>query len=449
MRGRVRAGAGDRRSRGRRPRRARPRSSSSCSSSESVGRLAGRPGDDEPSEPLSTRMARELAEAVVVDRAVRPRNGVNDRRQDSRRAPSGRDWSLPSEECASRPTRQPRRRQASAACSSASRRPGTNASRESVSWRIVSSSPVAAEQHLLVRDEPGQPHGVDRRAVAHRRRRRLRRPRRRVDLRLVVQLDDLRARQVLRRLGGEAHHQHRAEREVRRDEDRPARARAPARPRRSRSAARSCRRSTGLPRSSARSTFADHGVRPGEVDGIARPASSPSSTPSASCPARSSAGPSTDADLAARSRRGATFMPRRPARDGCARPPPRNRSSLGPIPAADSRAGSSRTPASSASAAGVDGVDLGDDPVERQQLRVGDQRAAEPAHPVRGRLHRERDPALQVLLRALQLALAQVAGGDVGDLARRRSRGTGRGSPRACRRRPRSGRCRCTASAKL
>ena len=50
--------------------------------------------------------------------------------------------------------------------SSASSTPGTNASREIVSWRIVSSWPVAAEQHLLVRDEPGQPHRVDRRLAA-------------------------------------------------------------------------------------------------------------------------------------------------------------------------------------------------------------------------------------------------------------------------------------------
>ncbi len=34
-----------------------------------------------------------------------------------------------------------------------------------------------------------------------------------------MRLDDLGARQVLRRLGGEAHHQHRPEREVRRVED--------------------------------------------------------------------------------------------------------------------------------------------------------------------------------------------------------------------------------------
>ena len=78
---------------------------------------------------------------------------------------------------------------------------------------------LAREQHFLVRDEAGQAHGVDGDVAAHRLRGRLGRTGRRVDLRLVVRLDDLRARQVLRRLRGEAHHQHRAEREVRRVED--------------------------------------------------------------------------------------------------------------------------------------------------------------------------------------------------------------------------------------
>ena len=57
-----------------------------------------------------------------------------------------------------------------------------------------------------------------------------------------------------------------------------------------------------------------------------------------------------------------------------------------------------------------------EDPLERQELGVGDERLAEPAHPVRRRLHREHDPPLEALLRALELARAQVAGGDLGDL---------------------------------
>ncbi len=79
--------------------------------------------------------------------------------------------------------------------------------------------PLPRQQHLLVCDEAGQTHGVDSDVAAHCLGGRLGRPGRRIDLRLVVRLDDLRARQVLCRLGGEAHHQHGAEREVRRVED--------------------------------------------------------------------------------------------------------------------------------------------------------------------------------------------------------------------------------------
>ena len=64
----------------------------------------------------------------------------------------------------------------------------------------------------------------------------------------------------------------------------------------------------------------------------------------------------------------------------------------------------------------LDGIDLGDDPVDREQLGVGDERLAEPVHPGRGRLHRDQDAPLEVLLRAVELALREVAGGDVGDL---------------------------------
>ena len=57
--------------------------------------------------------------------------------------------------------------------------------------------PVSREQHFLVRDEARQADGVDGDLAAHRLCGRLRRPGRRVELRLVVRLDDLRARQVL------------------------------------------------------------------------------------------------------------------------------------------------------------------------------------------------------------------------------------------------------------
>ena len=59
-------------------------------------------------------------------------------------------------------------------------------------------------------------------------------PARRVDLAVVVELDDLGLRHVPRRLGGELHHQHRADREVRRDEDVGAAQRRRARPGRTR-----------------------------------------------------------------------------------------------------------------------------------------------------------------------------------------------------------------------
>src|SRR5919198_4846774 len=56
---------------------------------------------------------------------------------------------------------------------------------------------------------------MDRRVASDELRRRLRRSRRGVALRLVVQLDDLRARHVGRRLAREAHHEDGAQREVR------------------------------------------------------------------------------------------------------------------------------------------------------------------------------------------------------------------------------------------
>ena len=56
--------------------------------------------------------------------------------------------------------------------------------------------------------------------------------------------------------------------------------------------------------------------------------------------------------------------------------------------------------ASSATASSSTASISADDPLERQQLGVGDERLAEPAHPVRRRLHREHDPALDALLRA-------------------------------------------------
>ena len=76
-----------------------------------------------------------------------------------------------------------------------------------------------AEDHLLVGDEPGQAHRVDRRRLAAARLRHQLGGARggaagRVELGVVVQLDDLGLVHVLRGLRGEAHHQHGADREV-------------------------------------------------------------------------------------------------------------------------------------------------------------------------------------------------------------------------------------------
>ena len=100
-----------------------------------------------------------------------------------------------------------------------------------------------AEQHLLVGDQAAQPHRVDgmprgpapprapsttslvvgsARPVAGRRGHALggahRGARRRVDLAVVVQLDDLGRLEVRRGQLGEAHHEHRADGEVGRDD---------------------------------------------------------------------------------------------------------------------------------------------------------------------------------------------------------------------------------------
>ena len=75
-----------------------------------------------------------------------------------------------------------------------------------------------AEDDVLVGDQALQPDGVDRHLALHQLRGALRRARRRVELGRVVVLDDLPRGHVPRRLGGEAHHQHRADREVRGDE---------------------------------------------------------------------------------------------------------------------------------------------------------------------------------------------------------------------------------------
>ena len=238
---------------------------------------------------------------------------------------------------------------------------------------------------------------------------RLRRARRRVALRVGVQLDDLRARQHLRRLGREAHHQHRSEREVRRVEERDAA--LPPRARRARVRSAPVVPTThGTPASSARVDVRRDGVGRREVDrgvGPASPAARRAATGVTSCPAASSAGASTEPTFPPRPEERDLHAAARARRPGCSRPSARlKRDSLGPMPDAESRSGASSTRRELRDSLGLDRVDLGDDPLEREQLGVGDQRLAEPAHPVRGRLHRERDAPLEVLLGALELASA-------------------------------------------
>jgi hypothetical protein len=84
-----------------------------------------------------------------------------------------------------------------------------------------------AQDHLLVGHEPGQAHRVDRdlgcaaglgARFSHQRGRARRGAARLVELAIVMELDDLGFGHVPGRLGGEPHHQHRADGEVRRDE---------------------------------------------------------------------------------------------------------------------------------------------------------------------------------------------------------------------------------------
>ena len=119
----------------------------------------------------------------------------------------------------------------------------------------------------------------------------------RVALRLRVQLDDLGARKEPRRLLGEAHHQDRALREVRRVEARRLRPAVPRVERLRVEAASSRSRPAARRAEKQRSAFA--ATASGRVKSTAAsqpsgPRSRPSTT---SCPAASSAGASADADL--------------------------------------------------------------------------------------------------------------------------------------------------------
>ena len=106
------------------------------------------------------------------------------------------------------------------------------AARSIESWRIDSVWPSPPKITSWWATRPGKPYRVDRLVdvaarLANQLGGALRRARGGVELAVVVQLDDLRTPACGGRLGGELHHQHRADREVRGDEDvRPAAARA-------------------------------------------------------------------------------------------------------------------------------------------------------------------------------------------------------------------------------
>ena len=259
--------------------------------------------------------------------------------------------------------------------------------------------------HLLVRDEAraGAPSGSAGR-VPMRVGGRLRRARRRVALRLVVQLDDLGPREVP----------------------------WPPRRRTASSAPRRCAKfgawkhgdagALALPR---RAASRSKPRRPDDDRHAGREARARRSPSTASGRVKSTAARIRPARPRARRRRRA--RPRQRRREHRTRPCPRRRRARPLTPPCRAAPGSrarpprgsaprrarSRPPRAAPARAArrrarrprsrLDRLDLGHDPLEREQLRVGDQRLPEPAHAVRGRLHREQDPALEVLLRPLEL----------------------------------------------
>src|SRR6266508_2591757 len=210
-----------------------------------------------------------------------------------------------------------------------------------------------AQEDLLMRHQPWKTHGVDRYVSSHRLRRRLGRSGRRVDLALVVQLYDLRMRQVREGLGREAHHEHRAHCEVRSDEARD--------PLLARDEVESCdvigaesRRphDARYPCAERSLDVRAHGIGTGEVDGggvvvVRRCAGLVDGRDGVPCllEPRSQHGP----DLAGRSEQEnphAAAAATRPGQTGSTAA--RSRSSFGPIAAAERRSRASRRSANSA-----------------------------------------------------------------------------------------------------
>ena len=287
-----------------------------------------------------------------------------------------------------------------------------------MSCRIVSVSPAPPKTTSWCATRPGQPHGVDRRIGPHALRGRLRGAGGRVALRLGVQLDDLRAREHLRRLLGEAHHQRCSEREVRCVE--------------ARHACLAGRRVDRIDVESARSDHDGDALREAGVDvRLDRVGSREVDRDVATTRPRP---PRVDRLVPCGAQR---RLEERPDLSGCAVQrdahqaafsssagftrwtASANRDSSGPIPATERRSGASSASASSATSSRRHGLEALHDLLGREERRVRDRRLAEPRHPRRGRLERQQDAALEVLLRACELVRPHVSARDVRDLGDR------------------------------
>src|SRR5437588_348455 len=203
---------------------------------------------------------------------------------------------------------------------------------------------AAADQ---VGDEAGETDGVDRRVAREERRRRLRGPGGRIPLRLGMELDDLRPRQVPGGLGGEAHHQDSADREVRRDEERhPAVAREPVQPLR---VPPGCADDARYPRLEGGAHVPLDHLGRREIDHRLRSLEIVAELVTGLL----ERGSEDAADLPATAVQDDLHAAARATRAGLRRSTASwNRSSLGPTPAADRRSGASKRPASSETASG-------------------------------------------------------------------------------------------------
>ena len=318
----------------------------------------------------------------------------------------------------------------------ASSTPGMNERRSIESWRIVSVWPSPPKIDLLVGDEAGQAHRVDRlvdvaAGLADQLGGPLRGARRRVELAVVVQLDDLALGHVRRRPA--ARPASSARRRSRSSGATKQFASPPSSPRRR---SRSSSRSKPVVPTTAWTPASRHArTLPGAASGVvkstttsASPSTSASSTPSAGSAlplsSRSSAPSTASTDglrpSAPRRRR------RRPAIT--LRPAPRSTgaSALAEALLARGRCRRPRAAPGRSSSRGqavdvVDGhrVDLVEHLVEGVDRQVEQRRAGDPRHPRGGRLRGEDQPALDVLLGAGELLVGDAAR-SAGARARRR-----------------------------